>query len=91
MEILKIVKEELQRTQGRDQTMIYNRAIELNEYACDLYKASVKMLNDQQIAVDIRCQSFEEYKERGAKEPEERTKFDVIHFTHSIYLESKNL
>ena len=85
VEILKIVKEELQRTQGRDQTMIYNRAIELNEYACDLYKASVKMLNDQHIAVDVRCQGFEEYKERGAKEPEERTRFDVIHFTHSIY------
>ena len=43
------------------------------------------MLNDQHIAVDVRCQGFEEYKERGAKEPEERTKFDVIHFTHSIY------
>ena len=85
VEILKIVKEELERTQGRDQTMIYNRAIELNEYACDLYKASVEMLNDRQIAVDVRCQSFEEYKERGAKEPEERTRFDVIHFTHSIY------
>ena len=85
MEILKIVKEELQRTQGRDQTMIYNRAIGLNEYACDLYKASVKMLNDQHIAVDVRCQGFEEYKERGAKEPEERTRFDVIHFTHSMY------
>lgn len=85
VEILKIVKEELHRTHDRDQPMIYNRAIEPNEYACDLYKASVKMLNDQQIAFDVRCQGFEEYKERDAKEPEESTKFDVIHFTHSIY------
>ena len=35
--------------------------------------------------MDVCCQGFEEYKERGAKEPEECTKFDVIHFTHSIY------
>ena len=36
MEILKIIKEELQRTRGRHQIKIYNRAIEPNECACDL-------------------------------------------------------
>ena len=46
MEILKIAKEELQRTQGRDQIKIYNRAIEPNEYACDLYKSAVKSLKN---------------------------------------------
>jgi len=85
MEILKIVKEELQKTQGCDQIKIYNRAIEVNEYACDLYKSAVSRLNDQQIEFDVRCQTFEEYKERGNEETVERTKFDVIYFAHSIY------
>ena len=62
MEILKIMKEELQRTQGRDQIKIYNRAIEPNEYACDLYKSAVKRVNDPQIDFDVRCQTFQEYK-----------------------------
>ena len=51
MEILKVMKEELQRTQGRDQIKIYNRAIEPSEYACDLYKSAVKRVNDQQIVL----------------------------------------
>ena len=85
MEILKIMKEELQRAQGRDQIKIYNRAIEPNEYACDLYKSSVKRANDLQIDFDVRCQTFQEYKDQGAEKLEERTKFDVIHFIHSIY------
>ena len=86
MEILKIVKEELQKTQGCDQIKTYNRAIEVNdEYACDLYKSAINRLNDQQIEFDVRCQTFEEYKERGNEETVERTKFDVIYFTHSIY------
>ena len=85
MEILKVMKEELQRTQGRDQIKIYNRAIEPSEYACDLYKSAVKRVNDQQIDFDVRCQTFQEYKERGPEKPEECNKFDVIHFMHSIY------
>ena len=85
MEILKIMKEELQRTQGRDQIKIYNRAIEPNEYACDLYKSTVKRVNDPQIDFDVRCQTFQEYEGRGPEKLEERTKFDVIHFMHSIY------
>ena len=85
MEILKIAKEELQKTQGCDQIKIYNRAIEVNEYACELYKSAVNRLNDQQIVFDVRCQSFEEYKERGNEETVQRTKFDVIYFTQRIY------
>ena len=85
MEILKIVKEELQKTQGCDQIQTYNRAIEVNEYSCDLYKSAINRLNDQQIEFDVRCQTFEEYKERGYEETVERTKFDVIYFAHSIY------
>ena len=85
MEILKIIKEELQRTRGRHQIKIYNRAIEPNECACDLYKSSVKRANDLQIDFDVRCQTFQQYKEQGPENGEERTKFDVIHLMHSIY------
>ena len=85
MEILKIIKEELQLTRGRDQIKIYNRAIEPNECACDLYKSSVKRANDLQIDFDVRCQTFQQYKEHRPENGEERTKFDVIHLMHSIY------
>lgn len=83
LEILKIVKEELQRSQGFHQMKIFNRAIEINKYPCDLYKAAIKNLNDQQTAdFDLRHQSFEEYAEEFTLE---QPKFDVIHFIHSIY------
>ena len=85
MEILKIIKEELQRTHGRDQIKIYNRAIEPNERACDLYKSSVKRANDLQIDFDVRYQTFQQYKKQGPENREERTKFDIFHLMHSIY------
>ena len=85
MEILKIIKEELQRTRGRDQIKIYNRAIEPNERACDLYKSSVKRANDLQIDFDVRYQTFQQYKKQGPENREERTKFDIFHLMHSIY------
>ena len=87
MEILKVMKEEVQRTRGCDQIKIYNRAIEPNEYACDFYKSAVKRVNDLQIDFDVRCQTFQEYmyKEQEPEKPEECNKFDVIHFMHSIY------
>ena len=47
LEILKIVKGELQKNQGCHQMKIFNRAIELNKYPCDLYKAAIKNLNDE--------------------------------------------
>ena len=85
VEILKLVKEELQRRQGYHQIKIYNRAIEPNEYSFYVYQAAVKNLDNQQIDFDLRRQTFEEHKAKGAEEPEERVKFDVIHFIHSIY------
>ena len=63
LEILKIVKDELQRSQGCHQIKIFNRAIEINKYPCDLYKAAIKNFNDQQAHFDLRHQSFEEYVE----------------------------
>lgn len=82
LEILKIVKDELQRSQGCHQMKIFNRAIEINKYPCDLYKAAIKNFNDQQADFDLRNQSFEEYAEESTLE---QLKFDVIHFIHSIY------
>lgn len=82
LEILKIVKEKLQRSQDCHQLKIFNRAIEINKYPCDLYKAVIKNLNDEQAVFDVRHQSFEEYaKEFTMAQP----KFDIIHFIHSIY------
>ena len=82
LEILKIVKDELQRSQACRQMKIFNRAIEVNKYPCDLYKAAIENLNDQQVDFDLRHQSFEEYAKEFTKE---QPKFDLIHFIHSIY------
>lgn len=82
LEILKIVKDEMQRSQGCHQMKIFNRAIEINKYPCELYKAAIKNFNDRQADFDLRHQSFEEYAEESTLE---QLKFDVIHFIHSIY------
>ena len=82
LEILKIVKDELERSQGCHQMKIFNRAIEINKYPCDLYKAAIKNLDDQQADFDLRHQSFEEYAEEFTMA---QPKFDVIHFIHSVY------
>lgn len=82
MEILKIVKEELKKSPGSHRMKIFNRAIELNKYPCHLYKAAVESLDDKHLDFDIHQKSFEEYKEESTAET---TKFDVIHFIHSIY------
>ena len=81
LEILKIVKGELQKNQGCHQVKIFNRAIELNKYPCDLYKAVIKNLNDEQTVFDVRQQKFEEYIKEFTREEH---KFDIIHFIHSI-------
>ena len=81
LEILKIVKDELHKIQGFHQMKIFNRAIELNKYPCDLYKAAIKNLNDEQTVFDVRQQNFEEYIKEFTME---QHKFDIIHFIHSI-------
>ena len=85
MEIMKIIKEELQKSgQGR-YTKLFNRAIEPNEYACGLYKGAIENLygplNEQMAEFEICHQTFEEYKESQG----EAMKFDMVHFMHSIY------
>ena len=82
LEILKIVKDELHKSQGSHQMKIFNRAIELNKYHCDLYKAAIKNLNDEQTVFDVRQQNFEDYIKEFTMEEH---RFDIIHFIHSIY------
>ena len=85
MIILKIIKEELQKSDHGRQMKIFNRAIDPNEYMCGVYKAATENLpsplNDQQIAFEICQQSFQEY-QKSMKKP---VKFDIVHFIHSIY------
>ena len=85
IEIMKIIKEELQKSgQGRS-TKIFNRAIEPNEYSCGLYKDAIENLpsplNDQLTEFEICQQTFEEYIESE----KESVRFDIVHFMHSIY------
>ena len=85
MIILKIIKEELQKSDQGRHMKIFNRAIEPNEYSCGLYKAAIEnlptLLDDQQTEFEICQQTFEEYQE-SQKEP---IRFDIVHFMHSIY------
>ena len=85
VDILKIVKEELQKSEHGRHMKIFNRAIEPNEYSCGLYKAAIgslpSPLDDQLTEFEIRQQKFEEYKESQ----QESVRFDLVHFIHSIY------
>ena len=85
MEIVKTIKQELRKNQQSYDMKIYHRAIEPNVYACGIFKAATEnlpsLLDDQQIQFDIWQQTFQEY-EQSQKEP---TKFDIVHFMHSIY------
>jgi len=67
---------------------ILNRAIEPNEYSCNLYKAAIESLpntlNDDLTEFEICQQTLQEYKERQQRK-EVSVKFDIVHFIHSIY------
>ena len=83
--ILKLIEEELRKSNHDRHMKIFNRAIEPNKYMCDLYKAVIENLpsspDDRNTKFEIRQQTFKEYQgsQKGA------TKFDIIHFVHSIY------
>ena len=85
MIVLKIIKDELQKSDHGQQMKIFNRAIEPNEYSCGLCKAAIENLlsplEDQQIEFEICQQSFQEYQ----KSEKDAVKFDIVHFLHSIY------
>ena len=87
MEIMKIIKEELQKSEQGQHMKLFNRAIEPNQYSCGLYKAAIENmaspLNDHLTDFEICQQTFEEYKE--SREDKELVTFDMVHFMHSIY------
>ncbi|XP_078377728.1 histamine N-methyltransferase A-like [Oculina patagonica] len=85
IDIIKMIKEELQKTEQGRSTKIFNRGIEPNEFMCGLYKAAIanlpSPLSNQMAEFDLRQQTFEEYK----KNQKESMKFDMVQFIHSIY------
>ena len=85
MIILKIIKEELQKSDHGRHMKMFNRAVEPNEYSCDLYKDAIenlpRLLDHHQIDFEICQQTFQEY-QKSQKEP---VKFDIVHFMQSIY------
>ena len=89
MDIIKIIKKELQQTDQGRHMKIFNRAIEPNEYSCGLYKAAIENLpsplNDHQTEFEICHQTFEGYKEGQQCQEVGSVKFDMVHFIHSIY------
>ena len=44
MEIMKIIKKELEKSDEGPHMKIFNRAIEPNEYSCSIYKAAIETL-----------------------------------------------
>ena len=87
--ILKIIKEELKKSDQSRNTKMFNRAIEPSVFSCGRYRATVEHLptplDDQQTKFEICQQTFEEYQEIH-KEP---IRFDIVHFMHSIYYVNK--
>ena len=85
LSFLRVIKEELIKTDLGRNVKIFNRAIEPNLCSCGLYKAAIENLpsplDDGKTAFDICQQSFEEY-QQSHREP---LSFDIIHFIHSIY------
>ena len=86
LEALKIIKEELCKSEHCSEIKLYNRAIEPNEYSCRVYKAAIENLptplNDHLTEIEICQQTFQEYME-DQKEPIK--KFNIVHFLHSLY------
>ena len=89
MEIMKIIKKELQKSDQARHMKIFNRAVEPNEYSCGLYRAAIENLpspvNDDLTEFEICQQTFQEYKERQQRQEAGSVKFDMVHFIHSIY------
>ena len=85
LSFLRVIKEELIKTDLWRNVKIFNRAIEPNLSSCGLYKAAIENLpsplDDGKTAFDICQQSFEEY-QQSHREP---LSFDIVHFIHSIY------
>ena len=90
VEILKIVKKELQKSERNRHMKILNRAIEPNKHSCDLYMATIESLpsslpDENPIEIELCRQTFQEYKKMKCSHQQELVKFDLVHFIHSIY------
>ena len=83
IEILKIVKQELQKSETTSHMKMFNRAIEPNEYSCGLYKAAIENLPSTVAEFEILQQTFEGYKESQHGQARSE-KFDMVHFIHSF-------
>ena len=87
MEIMKIIKKELQKSDQARHVKIFNRAVEPNEYSCGLYRAAIENLpspvNDDLTEFEICQQTFQEYKERHQRQEAGSVKFDMVHFIHT--------
>jgi histamine N-methyltransferase len=96
IEILKIIKEEMQKSGDCENMKIYNRAIEPNGHLLDLYKAAIRNLpsflkgeeqglggdrGGEVVTFELSKITIEEFMEKS----DDNIKFDVIHFVHSIY------
>ena len=85
--IMKIIKEELQKSDHGRHMKMFNRAIEPNEYSCRLYKAAFESLpEDQQTDFDICQQTFENTKEARKIRKGESGSTSCISFTASTLL-----
>ena len=89
LEFMKIIKTEFQKSDQGRHMKIFNRAIEPNEYSCNLYKAAIENLpsplNDHLTEFEICQQTFQEYQESQQRQEAGSVKFDMVHFIHSIY------
>jgi len=84
LEVLQIVEEELQRDVKYRDMKIFNRAIEPNHHHLDLYKKAIENVPNK-TAFDLRSQTFEQYTHELSSKEEPPTKFDLVHFIHSLY------
>ena len=85
MEIIKIIQEEMKKSEQVRDMKLFNRAIEPNDYSCGLYKDALEKLwsplNDQLTEFEVCQQTFQEY----MKSQNEAIKFEMVHFIHSTY------
>jgi len=83
--ILKVIGQEVQKSDHGQRIEIFNRAIEPNGSSCGLYREAIKnlssLLGNTQTCFEICQQTFDDYQETKKDE----IKFDLIHFIHSIY------
>ncbi|CAB3999132.1 Hypothetical predicted protein [Paramuricea clavata] len=82
IEIVNIVRQELQKQQQWSHISIFNRAIEPNLQSSNKYKENIAKFGDVVSSrYEVRQQTFQEYQESK----EDPVSFDIVHFMHSLY------